>query len=82
MRGRLSPGHPVAVPMSYPPPRIHSGAQGLAGGSAYAFSPEPQEEDKGHQEGHQGDAVAQVVDDDGNVVVHFALLLRQERGQR
>lgn len=55
---------------------------GVAGGSAYAFSPEPQEEDKGQQEGHQGDAVAQVVDDDSNMVVHFALLLKQERGQR
>lgn len=59
--------------------RTCSGAQGLTGSSAWAFSPETQKEDKGHQEGHQGDAVAQVVDDDGNVVVHFALLLRQER---
>lgn len=44
-------------------------------------SPEPQKEDKGHQEGHQGDTVAQVVDDDSHMVVHLALLLRQERGQ-
>lgn len=54
----------------------------MADGSAHAFSPEPQEEDKGHQEGYQGDAVTQVVDDDCNMVVHFALFLRQERGQR
>lgn len=45
-----------------------------------AFSPEPQKQDKGHQEGHEGDAVAQVVDDDGDVVMQLALLLRPERG--
>lgn len=71
-RGRIPfPAAPCACLL---PPLLK--AQGWCRGC----SPEPQKEDKSHQEGHQGDAVAQVVDDDSKMVVHLVLLLRPERG--
>ena len=39
-------------------------------------SPEPHEEDEGHQEGCERDAVAQVVYDHCNMVVHLTLVLK------
>lgn len=71
-RGRIpSPAAPAPA-FSLPCSRPRDGAGDC--------SPEPQKEDKGHQEGHQGDAVAQVVDDDSKMVVHLVPLLRPERG--
>lgn len=64
--------HPVFV-------RPHSlGQEPLPSLPSVQNSPEAQEEHEGHQKGRQGDAVAQVVDDDGRMVVHFALLLQKE----
>lgn len=53
----------------------------LSGRSGH--SPQAHEEHEGHEKSPQRDAVPQVVDDDGNVVVQLALLLRGvEDGER
>ena len=43
--------------------------------------PETEEEAEGGQQGHQGDAVTQEVDDHSNLVVRLTPLL-EERGER
>lgn len=49
--------------------------------SGSGHSPQAHEEDEGHEEGPQRDAVPQVVDDDGDVVVQLALLLAGADGE-
>lgn len=50
--------------------------------SRSGLSPQAHEEDEGHEEGPKGNAVPQVVDDDGNMVVKLALFLRRGKGDR
>lgn len=47
--------------------------------SHHRDSPQTQEEEEGDEQCHQGDEVTQEVDDEGDLVVHLALLLRGER---
>lgn len=51
-------------------------------GSRSGLSPQAHEEDEGHKEGPEGDAVSQVVDDDSDVIVQLAFLLGRGKGDR